>query len=654
MDKVFFAKTNGPQMISQRIFEGPVKYFGTIDVGDYAFIHPEKRQVTELWKAERWEPLADPDQKRLVFSLVVTFTPEIRTWEQFLELKLFKLDLNLLNKIVSQGKGICFFELQLSSAQALATIKNATSLLAYLGDADNYRKVIVCPSLQDVDPSSDDIQLYKENGEFKLYASPFIDAEVINNFQSDNYAYGKQAGNIKGKYYRILDSGTTVIPGSMASIKGLYDLFCTRITPSDNSRADFVTWLKNHGVKKAFNSYVRGLRNVEKEYNVDIDEEYDKDGCVALLDTITNDPAVIDAKQNQNNDKKNWDYYLNKYIEYKDELAGISSGAGSSVAASVATAVGGSAFDPLKKVYLDDVDRDKLERLILLKKNVILQGAPGVGKTYSAKKIAYHIMGKEDDSRIKVVQFHQNYSYEDFVRGYKPKDVTFVLQDGIFYEFCNEARKQEADNVPYFLIIDEINRGNLSKIFGELLMLIENDHRGEELTLAYRKYDSNGQPIQELFSVPKNLYIIGMMNTADRSLALIDYALRRRFSFFMMQPAFRKKKGEARVLNSKFEAYLNEFSTSNRDAILEVLDLVGELNDEIKNDPALGEGFCIGHSYFCINDDQVRQDVEKDIKGWLKQIVEFDILPTLREYWFDVVNLEDDDRVKPFIDYLNA
>ena len=182
----------------------------------------------------------------------------------------------------------------------------------------------------------------------------------------------------------------------------------------------------------------------------------------------------------------------------------------------------------LDEVFMSRNDYDQLESLLLRKKNLILQGAPGVGKTFAAKRLAYSIMGNKDDSRVMQVQFHQNYSYEDFVMGYKPNEEGgFELKNGMFYRFCKRAAADREHK--YFFIIDEINRGNLSKIFGELFMLIEADKRGIELQLLYS---------DERFSIPGNVYIIGMMNTADRSLAMLDYALRRRFAFYEMKPGF--------------------------------------------------------------------------------------------------------------------
>lgn len=264
--------------------------------------------------------------------------------------------------------------------------------------------------------------------------------------------------------------------------------------------------------------------------------------------------------------------------------------------------------DYLNEVFQTEEEYENLKNLLLNKKNIILQGCPGVGKSYSAKRLAYSIMGKKDESRIAFIQFHQNYSYEDFIMGYKPCEDGFILSKGVFYEFCKKA---EADkDRSYFFIIDEINRGNLSKIFGELLLCIENNYRGFNVTLAY-------EDKKQLFNVPKNLYIIGMMNTADRSLAMMDYALRRRFSFYKMTPAFAKK---------GFQDYQKNL---NNEEFNDVIGTIKQLNAEIEQDDSLGAGFCIGHSYF--------SNITKETCSTkcLNSIIKYDILPTLEEYWFD-------------------
>lgn len=259
----------------------------------------------------------------------------------------------------------------------------------------------------------------------------------------------------------------------------------------------------------------------------------------------------------------------------------------------------------LNEVYMSSTDLHRLKALLKNKKNIILQGAPGVGKTFTAERLAYTLMGVKDKQRIELIQFHQNYSYEDFILGYKPNaDGGFELKHGIFYRFCKKALN--TPDKDFFFIIDEINRGNLSKIFGELLMLIENSYRGKEIRLAYT---------DEPFSVPDNLYIIGMMNTADRSLAMIDYALRRRFSFFEMKPGFK---------TDGFKSYIASLSNEKLDRIINGIQA---LNEAISKDDALGNGFCIGHSYFC---NQSAFSME-----WLENVIENDIAPMLKEYWFD-------------------
>ena len=271
--------------------------------------------------------------------------------------------------------------------------------------------------------------------------------------------------------------------------------------------------------------------------------------------------------------------------------------------------------DFLSEVYMDAERYGTLANVLRAKKNIILQGAPGVGKTFAAKRLAYSMMGVKDAERVMMVQFHQSYSYEDFIEGFRPNAQGFDLEKGAFYSFCKKAQ-DDSDN-DYFFIIDEINRGNLSKIFGELFMLIENDKRGPRNTLQLL-YS------HELFYVPSNVYLIGMMNTADRSLAMLDYALRRRFAFFELRPAFDTE---------SFAAYQEGFASEKFDRLVAC---VVKLNEAIASDESLGDGFCIGHSYFC----RMSPDDVTDEK--LSEIVDYELVPMLREYWFDEPSKVDD------------
>lgn len=254
-----------------------------------------------------------------------------------------------------------------------------------------------------------------------------------------------------------------------------------------------------------------------------------------------------------------------------------------------------------------------LQAALRRKKNLIVQGPPGVGKTYVARRLAWLQMGEQDPGRVQLVQFHQSYSYEDFIRGWRPTEKGgFELANGVFVDFVRRA--QHDPDRDYFFLIDEINRGNLSKIFGELLLLLEADKRSPAyaLPLTYRK---DGEAP---FYLPLNLYVIGTMNTADRSLALVDYALRRRFTFVDLLP----------MLGDKLRQQLIA-SEIPEELAAEVLTRVAALNLTIKEDKNLGSGFLIGHSYFCT------PLAGETPAAWWDAIVRHDLAPLLREYWFD-------------------
>ena len=267
--------------------------------------------------------------------------------------------------------------------------------------------------------------------------------------------------------------------------------------------------------------------------------------------------------------------------------------------------------DFLDEVFLRPEDVEQMLGLLRRKKNLILQGAPGTGKTFAAKRLAYALMGQTDDSRVEVVQFHQSTAYEDVVVGLRPTaEGGFAAAEGVFARFCRRAAADPGRD--YVFIIDEINRANISKAFGELLMLIEAEHRGEALRL----------PVSgELLSVPKRLHIIGMMNTADRGLALIDYALRRRFAFFEMRPA---------LDHPGFLRHVEAVGSSRLEALV---DVVRRLNQRIAEDEALGLGFQIGHSYLCLPaaDPENPAGTDADVTS----VVRYELEPLVREYWFD-------------------
>ena len=269
--------------------------------------------------------------------------------------------------------------------------------------------------------------------------------------------------------------------------------------------------------------------------------------------------------------------------------------------------------DALQDLFMEEAELTRILNALQLKQNIILQGPPGTGKTFMARRLAYAQLEEKDPSKIEMVQFHQSYSYEDFVQGYRPKeDGSFRLENGVFYRFCKRALADPEND--YFFIIDEINRGNLSKIFGELMLLIEKDKRDKDyaVSLIY------SQSLDNRFFIPKNVYIIGTMNTADRSLAMVDYALRRRFAFISTAPLF----------NDKFVTELVQQGVGMK-VIQKIQQKFTELNANITSDQNLGPGFQIGHSYFCNVSDEMEDD------EWYSQIVEQEIAPMLNEYWFD-------------------
>ena len=302
---------------------------------------------------------------------------------------------------------------------------------------------------------------------------------------------------------------------------------------------------------------------------------------------------------------KNTRSYVNKYRDFLTYCANLSEEALDS------TTPYDFADDPEKPFIAEDIFNEIVE-LLFRKKNIILQGAPGVGKTFLAKKIAYQLIGMKKNENIEIVQFHQSYSYEDFIQGIRPTTTgEFKVRNGIFYNFCENAKEHPEDT--FVFIIDEINRGNLSKIFGELMMLIEYDKRSPRYALKLTYNEGNSSR----FYVPENVYLIGCMNTADRSIAIVDYALRRRFAFCEVEPEF----------GDTFKNYLG--TALSNSFVNEICRKVNRVNDIIRTSTSLGKGLEIGHSYFC------QLSSVDDEQEWYKSICKYELFPYLREICFD-------------------
>ena len=249
------------------------------------------------------------------------------------------------------------------------------------------------------------------------------------------------------------------------------------------------------------------------------------------------------------------------------------------------------------------------------KKNLILQGPPGTGKTWLAKRLAWALAGQKDEKKVRAVQFHPNLSYEDFVRGWRPSsEGRLDLVDGPFLEMVGAAQRDLES--AYVLVVEEINRGNPAQILGEILTLLEADKRSPDnaLELTYRREDEQG------IYLPPNLHIVGTMNIADRSLALVDLALRRRFAFVDLLPE----------IGERWKTWVGEQCGFDDAILFDIQERMSRLNATIKADPKLGRQFQIGHSYVTPLPGR-----ETDPSTWYRDIVDSEIGPLLNEYWFD-------------------
>ena len=383
----------------------------------------------------------------------------------------------------------------------------------------------------------------------------------------------------------------------------------------DEVKASFIYYMGDKNatskqIKDAANSRYARIDTIDSVCNI-VRRTFNVDNVFCLTDVAqivkVSDELTSEIEKGGGDTKelKNQRSYVNKYRDFLKYCADLKE------KVSDASSEYDFAKDP-DKPFISEEKFDEIVTLLFRKKNIILQGAPGVGKTYLARKIAYQLIGQMKDENIETVQFHQSYSYEDFMQGIRPTTAgEFKVRNGIFYNFCERAKENAEET--YVFIIDEINRGNLSKIFGELMMLIESDKRSPRYALKLT-YSEEGFT---KFYVPDNVYIIGCMNTADRSIAIVDYALRRRFAFCPIEPE----------LGESFKAFL--CSELNKEFVEKICDKLNRVNSIIRESASLGKGLEIGHSYFC----QIGS--VDDEEEWWRSICKYELFPYLQEICFE-------------------
>ena len=293
-------------------------------------------------------------------------------------------------------------------------------------------------------------------------------------------------------------------------------------------------------------------------------------------------------------------------------LAALTAQAAEPVAAYADTAPAYTRADALAELFSTATALDAALAGLARRRNLLLQGPPGTGKTFLARRLAWLLLGAQDESRIELVQFHPSYGYEDFMLGFRPDARgRFRLVPGVLPLLCQRAAADPGR--PYVLLIDELNRGNVPRIFGELLLLLEADKRGPAHTLRL----PYAPPEAPRFFVPDNLYVIGTLNLADRSLSPLDYALRRRFAFVGLGPQFGGPLRQLLAARHVPAALVEQLCTR-----------MAALNQVIADDPELGPDFEIGHSYFCQPPAQPAMAAD-----WLHLIFEQEIGPLLADYW---------------------
>lgn len=526
MAALYFGKMNQPDQVNKKEYiSSDLGVLGGIKVGDYAFIKLEKEDkpasVKRLWKLKDIQEPTEDDKYKAHFEEIILFDP-IPLF-LFEALDLFVLDVNLLNKCNKQTKGLSFYNISLvNESDFISLVENPESFKDYLKNTDHYRKIVKLEGKDQIDTNSINVQLYKEGNAWLLADADFIGKDLKDNYDSGQFdlfdKYGKKGTNTaKDKMYSYLSGSDIDVP-----MMGLWDLFCGTVKENtdtnkekkiSNKREGFIDYCKANGVIRAAAVYESGIRSVESELNVDVDDEFDKDKCKSLQHAI--DKYIKGLDETPVGNRRNWIHYVKKYIEYKKSL----------ILEDTSAEVGVE-----EKTY--EYSDAKYSGI-----NKVFYGTPGCGKSYYVENV---ILASEeiDNNSVFRTTFFQDYTNTDFIGQVLPK----IANDGsVTYDFIpgpfSKALKCAIDNPSekVALIIEELNRGNAPSIFGDIFQLLDREDGESRYPIinvniqGYLKRESLYD--LDYIKIPSNLYIYATMNTSDQNVFTLDTAFKRRWKF---------------------------------------------------------------------------------------------------------------------------
>ena len=632
MSNVYFAKMNAPEEVVKKVYKTADRGFlGDIEIGDYAFIKLEKEtspaSIKRLWKLR--EIRENHGIVEAVFDEVFEF--EAIPLLQFEALNFFVLDMNLLNKCNKQTKGLSFYKLSIVDEKLFKkAIASKVSFEKYIKNDENYRKIVVIDTVDDIDLSSKDLQFYNENDSWELATDvPFIGEDLKDNYDASQFdlydKYGKKGSNTaKDKMFGFL-SGMDVEPALM----GVWDLFCGNVNVKVNSdasrsktvkRDDFIEYCKSQGVKRAAAQYEAGIRSIEKTMSVDVDEEFARDRCKSLIDGIKEYISSI-SDENLGN-MRNWHIYVKKYIEYKDSLIVEDQ----ELSEDIKTENSGYSYDNAKHNGI----------------NKVFYGTPGCGKSYYVEN-AVLVMEEVDDNNVFRTTFFQDYSNTDFVGQVYPQ----IDADGsVTYEFVpgpfTKALKCAIDNPDgkVALVIEELNRGNAPSIFGDLFQLLDRKNGESRYKIVnvniqnYLKKESTYD--LDYIKIPRNLYIYATMNTSDQNVFTLDTAFKRRWYFEKLTNEFLGKD----TIGSK---YVPGFKAITWKAFVERINrfIIEHATTLSAEDKQIGKYF-IEEEYLLDSLDDYQDDKQAEFAYKVFEYLWSDVAKFNRSDWFvgDVKSLD--------------